>query len=120
MPIGVYVRTKEHGRNISKAKKGCKQPPQCGYQKGHTDMVSADGRRNQALKMTGFGNPMYGTKWMHNTFLNHIKRVQQDQVQRYVDNGWEFGLSKDHIEKRRDYAPQLWALLMLELWCMKI
>jgi len=35
MPAGVFPRTKEHGNNISKAKKGCSQPPQCGFQKGH-------------------------------------------------------------------------------------
>ena len=36
MPIGIYKRTKEHCENISKARKGCKQKPQCGFQKGHT------------------------------------------------------------------------------------
>lgn len=38
MPAGVYKRTKEHCDNISKAKKGCKQQPQCGFQKGHAQL----------------------------------------------------------------------------------
>jgi hypothetical protein len=36
MPAGVYPRTKEHCENISKARKGCKQPPNCGFQPGHS------------------------------------------------------------------------------------
>ncbi len=38
MPIGIYIRTEKHNKNISKAKKGCKQKPQCGFQEGHLQL----------------------------------------------------------------------------------
>ena len=101
MPRGVYTRTMEHGLNISKAKKGCKQPPQCKvFQKGHIDLVNAESRKQAALKITGSGNPAYGTKWMYNNTIHQTKRVNKDQVPYYLDNGWVVGLSQEHIRNR--------------------
>uniref|UniRef100_A0A6M3LFB6 HNH endonuclease n=1 Tax=viral metagenome TaxID=1070528 RepID=A0A6M3LFB6_9ZZZZ len=46
MPIGIYKRTKEHGENISKAKRGKRTSHNTEFQKGHT-------------RCQGSGHPMY-------------------------------------------------------------
>ena len=64
MPTGVYYRdynkiyTKERGEKISKSKKGKKQKPQCGFQKGHITFNQAGYKIKDTSNM---GKSMLGT-----------------------------------------------------------
>jgi asparagine synthase (glutamine-hydrolysing) len=72
---------------------------------------------NLHRRKMGFGMPVGA--W----FRDELKDFMRDTIlsktsfnRVYFKQETVQGMIKDHIEKRRDYAPQLWALLMLELW----
>lgn len=44
------------------------------------------------VKMKGSGNPSFGTKLMNNGLIN--KRVKKDELQSFIDNGWNLGAIK--------------------------
>ena len=49
---------------------------------------------------TGALNNAWGTKWMHNNKLKRTLRVKKENIQSYLDLGWEFGAIWEWIPKK--------------------
>lgn len=53
MPRGIYIRTKEHNKKISEAKKNKRTSLKTEFQKGHKDIVPATSRKIAGEKTSG-------------------------------------------------------------------
>lgn len=124
MPIGIYTRTKKHCENISKAKKGCKQQPQCGFQSGHPQLNTGRthfkkghkmGVGRVRLDMRGENNPNWkGGITVENSTLRNTPEYRQWRRDVFVRDYWtcqECGhkhikITAHHIKSFKDY-PEL-------------
>jgi asparagine synthase (glutamine-hydrolysing) len=68
----------------------------------------------------GFGVPI--SRW----FRGELRPLLQDVLLSDTAAGRPFfrpeaarALVDEHLARRRDHGPRLWALLMLELWCRR-
>jgi len=61
MPKGIFIRTEEYKRKISEAKKGCRQHPNSGFQKGHKASPEIRAKISRALtgKYCGPNHPCF-------------------------------------------------------------
>lgn len=77
MPRGIYTRTKRHNDNISKAKKGCKQQPQCGFQKG---IYQGYGFKKGCIPFMKGKHLSEGTKIRISKALKGYKRSEESKI----------------------------------------
>lgn len=51
---------------------------------------------------TGAKNNAWGTKWIHNKMLKKSIRAHKDELQQYLDNGWELGAVYEWTKRNFD------------------
>lgn len=69
--------------------------------KGRTHTKEVRKRISEAMKRcTGEKNNSWGTKWIHNKYLKQTIRVHKDDLQQYLDSGWELGAVYEWTKKK--------------------
>jgi asparagine synthase (glutamine-hydrolysing) len=66
---------------------------------------------------TGFGIPRH--EWVRNELSEYVSGKlfsNRSGIWDLFDRSYVRSLYDDHVENRRDYGSQIWALLMFELW----
>lgn len=74
MPRGIYKRTKEHGRNISKAKKGKRTSKSTEFKKGHGKIRSDESYKEASKKHRGKNHGNYKTG-IHKSNTGYLYRL---------------------------------------------
>lgn len=89
MPKGVYKKTKEHCKNLSKAKKGKHTSPKTEFKKGHPDYLSKENRKEIGMLLKG--------RKLEPFTKEHIEKIKETSKGKHYSPETEFKKGKKHI-----------------------